>query len=53
MKLEEKEENKYLVENYVDNIKLDLKNNLKRFIFEVQRLFKKLHDYCSYWDMTC
>ena len=53
MKLEEEKENKYLVENHVDDIELDLKDNPKRFIFEVQRLFKKLHDYCPHWDMTC
>lgn len=52
MKLEEKEQNKYLIENDVDDIALDLKDNPKRFIFEVQRLFKKLSDYCPHWDMT-
>ena len=35
MKLEEEEENRYLVENHVDGIGLDLKDNSKRFIFEV------------------
>ena len=35
IKLEEEEENRYLVENHVDGIGLDLKDNSKRFIFEV------------------